>query len=81
MLDVGCGNGRISRLVAPRVAHVTGIDLSGPRAGECDVRAEPDLRAGRRSGVPPPPPPAGVRRGGQPVRDRVLTPGPRGRSG
>ena len=30
VLDIGCGNGRTSRLMAPRVAHVTGIDLSGP---------------------------------------------------
>ncbi|MEU4761782.1 methyltransferase domain-containing protein [Actinosynnema sp. NPDC023794] len=30
VLDIGCGNGRISWLIAPHVAHVTGVDLSGP---------------------------------------------------
>jgi len=43
VLDVGCGNGRISRLMAPHVAHVTGVDLSEPmlaraRATAADVR-------------------------------------------
>ncbi|MEU4443304.1 methyltransferase domain-containing protein [Actinosynnema sp. NPDC050801] len=30
VLDIGCGNGRISRLAARRAAHVLGVDLSGP---------------------------------------------------
>jgi SAM-dependent methyltransferase len=30
VLDVGCGNGQVTRLAAARAAHATGVDLSGP---------------------------------------------------
>ncbi|WP_158850872.1 class I SAM-dependent methyltransferase [Saccharothrix deserti] len=30
VLDVGCGNGQVTRLAARRAAHATGVDLSGP---------------------------------------------------
>ncbi|NUT45879.1 MAG: class I SAM-dependent methyltransferase [Saccharothrix sp.] len=30
VLDIGCGNGQVTRLAARRVAHATGVDLSGP---------------------------------------------------
>jgi SAM-dependent methyltransferase len=30
VLDVGCGNGQVTRLAARRAAHATGLDLSGP---------------------------------------------------
>ncbi|PSL56124.1 methyltransferase family protein [Saccharothrix carnea] len=39
VLDLGCGNGRISRLAARRAAHVTGIDLSGPMLARARMTA------------------------------------------
>ncbi|WP_435888990.1 methyltransferase domain-containing protein, partial [Streptomyces niveus] len=30
LLDLGCGNGRVTRLAARRGARAVGIDLSGP---------------------------------------------------
>ena len=39
VLDVGCGVGRWSRLLAARGAHVTGVDLSPTMIGEAKRRA------------------------------------------
>src|ERR1700722_4447134 len=39
VLDVGCGVGRWSRLLAARGARVTGVDLSPPMIGEARRRA------------------------------------------
>ncbi|QQQ80476.1 class I SAM-dependent methyltransferase [Saccharothrix sp. 6-C] len=80
VLDVGCGNGRISRLVAPRVAHGTGIDLSGPtpaRARASPLRLPRPGRAGGRAGGPG----RGPGRHRAARRHAALTPGRRGRSG
>ena len=43
VLDIGCGEGRFSRLLAGLGAHVTGVDLTGPlieRARSLSVGAE-----------------------------------------
>ncbi|MEQ4723874.1 class I SAM-dependent methyltransferase [Nonomuraea sp. B19D2] len=39
MLDVGCGNGQVSRLAARRAGHVTGVDLSAPMLGRARAAA------------------------------------------
>jgi SAM-dependent methyltransferase len=39
VLDVGCGNGQLTRLAAGRARHVTGIDLSGPMLATARSRA------------------------------------------
>ena len=33
VLDFGCGNGRLSRVIAPRVGRVTGVDISSEMIG------------------------------------------------
>ncbi|WP_433430493.1 class I SAM-dependent methyltransferase [Nonomuraea sp. CA-141351] len=39
VLDVGCGNGQVSRLAARRARHVTGVDLSAPMLGRARAAA------------------------------------------
>ena len=39
VLDIGCGNGRISWLAAQRAAHVLGVDLSGPMLARARMAA------------------------------------------
>ncbi|GAA3257790.1 class I SAM-dependent methyltransferase [Nonomuraea helvata] len=39
VLDVGCGNGQVSRLAARRAGHVTGVDLSAPMLGRARAAA------------------------------------------
>jgi SAM-dependent methyltransferase len=61
VLDIGCGNGRLTRLAAARARSATGVDLSGPmlataraRAAEvpnvafeqCDVQVHPFAEGG-----------------------------------
>jgi SAM-dependent methyltransferase len=40
VLDVGCGNGQLTRLAARRARHVSGIDLSGPMLARARSRAQ-----------------------------------------
>ncbi|MGW6503418.1 class I SAM-dependent methyltransferase [Nonomuraea angiospora] len=40
VLDVGCGNGQVTRLAARRAGHVTGIDLSAPMLHVARAAAE-----------------------------------------
>lgn len=47
VLDVGCGVGRWSRLLASRGAHVTGVDLSPTMIAQAERRAESDGVADR----------------------------------
>jgi SAM-dependent methyltransferase len=47
VLDVGCGIGRWSRLLAARGAIVTGVDLSPTMIAQAQVRAAADGVAGR----------------------------------
>src|ERR1700736_1148238 len=47
VLDVGCGVGRWSRLLAARGAHVTGVDLSPTMIAQARRRAAADGVAGR----------------------------------
>jgi SAM-dependent methyltransferase len=45
VLSLGCGTGEYERLLAPHVAHVTAVDLSGVAIGEATRRAsEQDAR-------------------------------------
>lgn len=39
LLDVGCGNGQLTRLAAGRAAHATGVDLSGPMLARARARS------------------------------------------
>jgi 2-polyprenyl-3-methyl-5-hydroxy-6-metoxy-1,4-benzoquinol methylase len=47
VLDVGCGIGRWSRLLAARGANVTGVDLSPTMIAEAERRAQASGLAGR----------------------------------
>lgn len=47
VLDVGCGVGRWSRLLASRGAHVTGVDLSPTMIAQAERRAESEGVADR----------------------------------
>ncbi|WP_447007528.1 class I SAM-dependent methyltransferase [Saccharothrix isguenensis] len=40
VLDVGCGNGQVTRLAARRAAHATGLDLSGPMLARARASAD-----------------------------------------
>ncbi|MGP3915205.1 class I SAM-dependent methyltransferase [Nonomuraea sp. 10N515B] len=40
VVDVGCGNGQVTRLAARRAGHVTGIDLSAPMLRRARAAAE-----------------------------------------
>jgi SAM-dependent methyltransferase len=39
VLDIGCGNGRLTRLAAARARSATGVDLSGPMLATARARA------------------------------------------
>ncbi|RSD21937.1 class I SAM-dependent methyltransferase [Amycolatopsis eburnea] len=39
VLDIGCGNGQLTRLAATRARSVTGVDLSGPMLATARARA------------------------------------------
>jgi SAM-dependent methyltransferase len=39
VLDIGCGNGQLTRLAAARAASATGVDLSGPMLATARARA------------------------------------------
>ncbi|HEX9337000.1 MAG TPA: class I SAM-dependent methyltransferase [Pseudonocardiaceae bacterium] len=39
VLDIGCGNGQLTRLAAGRARHATGVDLSGPMLARARARA------------------------------------------
>lgn len=48
VLDVGCGNGKLTRLAASRVPHgqATGLDLSGPMLARARARSPSPIRNG-----------------------------------
>ena len=39
VLDIGCGNGQLTRLAAAKALHATGVDLSGPMLARARARA------------------------------------------
>lgn len=43
VLEVGCGNGGMTRLLAPRVDSVTALDISGPSLDELDRLKIPNV--------------------------------------
>ncbi len=45
VLEIGCGNGRLTHQLAPHVQHITGIDPKSERVAEARSKTPPELKS------------------------------------